>query len=52
MEQQCQVESGGAGQSDTQVTMQGTAFPNPERERLQLRGLLPPRVLSMQAQVC
>ena len=32
--------------------MQGTAFPMSERERLQLRGLLPPRVLTMDAQVC
>ena len=31
---------------------QGTAFPMSERERLQLRGLLPPRVLTMDAQVC
>ena len=30
---------------------QGTAFPMSERERLQLRGLLPPRVLTMDAQV-
>ncbi|KAK9842247.1 hypothetical protein WJX81_002558 [Elliptochloris bilobata] len=29
----------------------GTAFPSSERERLQLRGLLPPRVLSMEAQI-
>jgi len=30
---------------------QGTAFPASERERLQLRGLLPPRILKMDAQV-
>ncbi len=30
---------------------QGTAFPASERERLQLRGLLPPRILQMDAQV-
>ena len=34
------------------VLVQGTAFPMSERERLQLRGLLPPRVLTLEAQVC
>jgi hypothetical protein len=29
----------------------GTAFPKAERERLQIRGLLPPRVTSMAVQV-
>lgn len=29
----------------------GTGFPVAERERLGLRGLLPPRVVSMQVQV-
>ena len=32
--------------------LQGTGFPVPERERLELRGLLPKKSLSMQAQVC
>ena len=31
--------------------LQGTAFPVPERERLELRGLLPKKCLTMQAQV-
>ena len=34
------------------LVVQGTAFPVPERERLELRGLLPKKCLSMQAQVC
>ena len=33
------------------MPLQGTAFPSSERERLGLRGLLPIKVLDMQAQV-
>ena len=36
---------------DSPRSLQGTAFPVPERERLELRGLLPKKCLTMQAQV-
>lgn len=36
----------------SQVFNKGTAHPLVERERLGLRGLLPPRVLTMEQQVC
>lgn len=35
----------------TCATLAGTSFPAAERERLGLRGLLPPRVIDMQVQV-
>lgn len=31
--------------------LQGTAFEKPERDRLRLRGLLPSRVMTMEAQI-
>ena len=37
--------------ANPQSLVEGTAFPMEERERLQLRGLLPPRTVTMEIQV-
>ena len=41
-----------SAQRPSPPSLQGTAFPMAERERLGLRGLIPPRVLTLEIQVC
>lgn len=47
---QCMIH--GATKFSRCTCLQGTGFPLTERERLGIRGLLPPRSLNMERQVC